>query len=75
MRRSRTWNGQCHGPGTIGDRIGALRKTAIIPKRRIPRVFEAALAECRRRSVQHIKLPPERVEVRYPADPHVSRRE
>jgi hypothetical protein len=57
------------GAGSIGDRIGDLRKTAIVPKDRIPAVFEAALAECRRRTLQHIKLPPEHVEVQYPADP------
>lgn len=57
------------GTGPIGDRIGELRKSAIVPRDRIEPVFRAALAECRQRTAAHITLPREAVEVQFPPEP------
>lgn len=56
------------GPGTLADRIASLRSATIVPPDRVEVVFNAALAECRKRTVAHLKLPAESVEVRFTDD-------
>ena len=52
------------GPGTLPERIAALKTAALVPPDKIEPVFNAALAECRRRTALRMKLPqPESVEV------------
>jgi hypothetical protein len=52
------------GPGTLAERIAALKTAALVPTDNIEPVFMAAFAECRRRTLQHMELPqPESVEV------------
>lgn len=52
------------GPGTLAERIAALKTAALVPADRIEPVFKAAFAECRRRTLKHMALPqPESVEV------------
>jgi len=54
------------GPGTLAERIAALKTAALVPPDKIEPVFNAALAECRRRTAQHMKLrQPESVEVQF----------
>jgi len=45
------------GSGSLIERIAALRKDFIIPADKLPAVFDAAIAECRRRTLAHIALP------------------
>ncbi|MCG2811542.1 MAG: hypothetical protein L6428_08790 [Candidatus Aminicenantes bacterium] len=45
------------GSGSLVERIAALRKDFIIPADKLPAVFDAAIAECRRRTLAHIALP------------------
>jgi hypothetical protein len=45
------------GPGSLTTRVEAFRRALIIPERARPAVFAAALAECRRRTAQHWRLP------------------
>ena len=45
------------GPGSLADRTEAWRAKYIIPKERLEPVFQAAIAECRRRTREHIRLP------------------
>ncbi|HUU06387.1 MAG TPA: hypothetical protein VMZ49_10995 [Patescibacteria group bacterium] len=45
------------GSGSLTDRIAALRKDFIIPAAKLPAVFDAAIAECRRRTLAYIELP------------------
>ena len=45
------------GRGTLSDRYGAFRADFVIPSDRLDQVFEAAIAECRRRTVAHVELP------------------
>ena len=45
------------GSGSLIERITALRKDFIIPADKLPAVFDAAIAECRRRTLEHIALP------------------
>ncbi len=45
------------GPGTLTDRVTAFKSHYIIPKDRLQAVMDAAIAECRRRTLQHIALP------------------
>ena len=45
------------GPGTLAERISAFNDRFNIPPDRLRPVMEAAIAECRRRSAQHIVLP------------------
>ena len=45
------------GQGTLGDRYGAFRANFVIPVDRLDQVFEAAIAECRRRTLAHVALP------------------
>ena len=54
------------GPGTLAERIAALKTAALVPPDKIEPAFKAALAECRRRTAQHMKLrQPESVEVQF----------
>lgn len=45
------------GNGPLADRIDALQDRFTIPKERLQPVFDAAIAECKRRTLQHIDLP------------------
>ncbi|WP_421730499.1 hypothetical protein [Brevundimonas sp.] len=45
------------GPGPLVDRITAFKAAFVIPKDRIETVMQAAIAECRARTVRHITLP------------------
>jgi quercetin dioxygenase-like cupin family protein len=45
------------GDGPLSQRVTAFRDQFIIPADRLPDVFETALNECRRRTLQHIELP------------------
>ena len=46
------------GAGTLAERYQAFHARFTIPKDRIDAVFRAAIDECRRRTKQHIDLPP-----------------
>ena len=57
------------GQGTLDDRYGAFRVDFVIPSDRLDQVFEAAIAECRRRTQEHVELPAgERFTVEYVTD-------
>jgi hypothetical protein len=45
------------GDGPLPERVTAFRERFIIPPERLSVVFEAALEECRRRTLKHIELP------------------
>ena len=45
------------GPGTLAERVTGFKSHYIIPKDRLQVVMDAAIAECRRRTAQHIALP------------------
>jgi hypothetical protein len=45
------------GDGPLIDRYEAYRRTFVIPRDRLGRVFERAIAECRTRTLPHVKLP------------------
>jgi hypothetical protein len=45
------------GPGELSDRIDAFKSGYIIPKDRLEPVMRAAIGECRRRTLAHIRLP------------------
>ena len=45
------------GDGTLAARVDAFNERYTIPKERLSAVFDAAIAECKRRTAQHIKLP------------------
>jgi hypothetical protein len=59
------------GPGSLSDRIDALKKRAQVLPDRIAALVAAAVAECRRRTAQHLRLPSEELAITYPADPLV----
>ncbi|HWH17713.1 MAG TPA: hypothetical protein VNT77_05165 [Allosphingosinicella sp.] len=46
------------GTGTLAERMDAFQNRFTIPKDRLQPVFDAAIAECKRRTLQHIALPP-----------------
>jgi hypothetical protein len=46
------------GKGSLQERVEAFRKEFIIPAEKLPAVFDAAISECRRRTLAHIVLPP-----------------
>ena len=57
------------GQGALADRYGAFRDDFVIPPDRLNRVFETAIAECRRRTLAHVELPAnERFTVEYVTD-------
>lgn len=45
------------GRGALADRIEAYRAHFMIPRAKLETVLQAAIAECRRRTLQHIPLP------------------
>jgi len=45
------------GPGSLTDRVTAFKAHYVIPKDRLQPVMDAAIAECRRRTLRHIDLP------------------
>ena len=45
------------GTGELSDRIDAFKSGYVIPRDRLEPVMQAAIAECRRRTLAHIKLP------------------
>ena len=45
------------GPGTLPDRVEAFMNRFTIPADRLDSVMRAAIAECRRRTLEHIPLP------------------
>jgi hypothetical protein len=47
------------GSGTLVDRYDAWRRAFVIPRERLDAVFQAAIAACRERTLQHVKLPPD----------------
>ncbi|MBI4265836.1 MAG: hypothetical protein HY657_15785 [Acidobacteria bacterium] len=47
------------GPGALIDRYDAFRNRYVIPRDRLDPTFKAAIDGCRRRTLQHVALPPE----------------
>ena len=45
------------GEGPLGTRVEAFNNQFVIPLDELPTVFEAAMAECRKRTLEHIDLP------------------
>jgi len=45
------------GQGTLAQRLDAFRAQFVIPKDRLDKVFTAAIAACRERTLKHIELP------------------
>jgi hypothetical protein len=45
------------GEGALSDRVTAFKSHYVIPKDKLQVVMDAAIAECRRRTLQHIQLP------------------
>lgn len=45
------------GSGSVTDRLTAFKDKFIVPPDRLKDVFEAAIAECRKRTLAHISLP------------------
>jgi hypothetical protein len=45
------------GSGPLVERYDRFRQSFVIPKERLSRVFDVAIAECRRRTLQHMELP------------------
>ncbi len=45
------------GSGALADRVTGFKSHYVIPKDRLQVVMDAAIAECRRRTVRHIRLP------------------
>jgi len=46
------------GDGPLAARVEAFRQEFVIPRDRLDPVFKAAIDECRRRTLQHVELPP-----------------
>ncbi len=49
--------GALPGMGEVSERLANFRKAFIIPKEKLDAVFQAAIAECRNRTLKHISLP------------------
>ncbi|HEY0130999.1 MAG TPA: hypothetical protein VGB57_06295 [Allosphingosinicella sp.] len=45
------------GTGTLAERVEAFQNRFTIPKERLQPVFDAAIAECRRRTLGHVAMP------------------
>ena len=45
------------GTGPLATRVDAFNERFVIPKERLKPVFDAAIAECRKRTTEHIALP------------------
>jgi hypothetical protein len=59
-------NSRLVGHGSLVERYDAFRQRFEIPKERLSRVFDLAIAECRRRTLEHLPLPAgERFTVEY----------
>ena len=57
------------GDGPLPDRIERFRQGFVIPRERLDAVFQAAIDECRRRTLEHMELPPgESFQVEYVTD-------
>jgi hypothetical protein len=57
------------GTGSLSQRYATLDGRFIVPSSRVPEVFTRAIAECRRRTLEHLELPAdERVDVEYVRD-------
>lgn len=57
------------GEGELGERVKRYRDEFVVPTEKLDAVFKAAIAECRRRTLQHIELPEnERFVVEYVND-------
>jgi hypothetical protein len=50
--------GQLPGTGPLPERYEAYRKSFVVPPGKVEAVFTAAIAECRRRTLPHVDLPP-----------------
>jgi len=50
-------DGMVPGDGPLADRVDAFRNRYVIPRDRLDTVMRAAIAECRRRTQAHIRLP------------------
>lgn len=46
------------GPGPLADRVDAFQERFTIPAPKLKPVFDAAIAECKARTLRHIALPP-----------------
>jgi len=54
------------GDGPLPERIDRFRQDFVIPRDKLDAVFTAAIAECKRRTMEHFELPPgESFEVEY----------
>ena len=47
------------GSGSLASRVNAFQEQFVIPADKLRAVFDAAIAECRRRTLEHIDLPEE----------------
>lgn len=47
------------GTGPVPARFDAFRQQFVIPRDRLDRVFQAAIAACRERTLRHVALPPD----------------
>lgn len=57
------------GDGPLPDRIERFRQGFVIPREKLGTVFQAAIDECRRRTLEHMELPPgESFQVEYVTD-------
>ena len=57
------------GEGTLAERFNAFRASVAVPAEKLGPVFEAAIAECKRRTVAHYSLPEtEKFTLRFVAD-------
>ncbi len=45
------------GTGPLGAKVEAFNEAFVIPTEKLPAVFDAAIAECRKRTLEHIELP------------------
>lgn len=45
------------GAGDLSARVNAFRERFVVPPDRLPAVLDAAIAECRRRTLEHMTLP------------------
>ena len=45
------------GEGSLGERVETFNNQFVIPLDKLPAVFEAAMAECRKRTLEYIDLP------------------
>ena len=47
------------GSGSLQQRYAAFRQRFVVPRERLDTVFATAIAECRRRTMPHVTLPPD----------------